>query len=279
MNILNILMLILTIVFTGGFAVYCNFLRTEQTYKNKTNKIFVNIITPAVILFVAIYSMASFVVGYKTRSVIVNNPEILIEASTNLQVLEQKRAAEAIKKEIINISENDVQSAPIIGNPDGEVVIYEFFDYNCGWCKYGAESIKEILSTEKDVKVVLKNFPYQAISITPAKAIIAAKEQGKVAELHALFMTNNLRPEEGTEQEMNENVKAIVFGLAQKANLDLEKLKKDMESPAVEEEILRTRQLAEKLQLQGTPAYIIGEQAFPGYIDANKMRTAIQKAR
>ncbi|MBR1544741.1 MAG: DsbA family protein [Alphaproteobacteria bacterium] len=74
-------------------------------------------------------------------------------------------------------------------------------------------------------------------------------------------------------------MKAIVFGAAKKAGLDVDQLKKDMENPAVEEEIIRTRELATKLGIQGTPAFIIGDQFFRGFIEAPAMRDAINQSK
>ena len=92
----------------------------------------------------------------------------------------------------------------------------------------------------------------------------------------------NLMPErdaKATEKDINDQIKAIVFGVAQKAGLDVEKLKKDMEAPSVEEELLRTRQLAEKLGIQGTPAFIVGEKFFRGYVDTPVIIEAIEASR
>ena len=280
---MNTLMLILSLVWVITFVIYNKLVvKDGKTYKNNATKVLATVVAPIVILFFAIYTTASWVVSFKTRDAILANPMVLVEASERLQEIEQEKAMEESRQAVKNIKEEDSAHAPVIGNADGKVVIYEFFDYNCGYCKRGNIALTDVLSTEKDVKVILKNLPIFPISQIPAKAVIAAKEQGKSAELHALLFENHLVPEaneKATEQDMNDKIKAIVFGLAEKAGIDVEKLKKDMEAPAVEEELLRTRQLAEKLQIQGTPAFVVGDQLFRGYIDANQMRNAIQQSR
>ena len=278
---MNTLMLILSIVWIATFLIYQKMF-AKKTYKTKTIEVLATIVAPVVILFFAMYTISSFTVGVKTKGAILADPYVLIEASERLQEIEKEKAMEEARKSLENIKEEDSKFAPIAGNVDGKVVIYEFFDYNCGYCKRGNMAVNDVLTTEKDVKVVLKNLPIFPISQIPAKALIASKEQGKAAEFHKILFENKLVPEANettTEQEMNDKIKAIVFGLAQKAGLDVEKLKKDMEAPFVEEELLRTRQLADKLNIQGTPAFIVGDQLFRGYIDANQMRNAIQQSR
>ena len=140
------------------------------------------------------------------------------------------------------------------------------------------------MASENDVKVVLKSFPIFPVSQIPGRAIVAAANQDatKVAEFHKALFENSLVPEvdeKTTEKDMNDKIKAIVLGLAKKAGLDVVQLEKDMSSPAVEEEILRTRQLAEKLGIQGTPAFVVGDQLFRGYIDETQMKTAIEKSK
>ena len=279
---MNMLLFALAIVWAVTFVVYDREIVQKKTFHKKYKRVLATFTAPAVILLLAIYTTSSFVVGVKTRQAVINDPEMLLVAMENMEQVQRDHEAKASKEALKNLKADDSKYAPIAGNPDGKIVVYEFYDYNCGFCKRAANAIKEVLGSEKDVKVVLKNLPIFPVSQIPARASIAAQYQGKAAALNEIMFENNLVPEasdKATEKEMNEKIKAIVFGLAQKAGLDVEKLKKDMESPAVEEELLRTRQLAEKLGIQGTPAFIIGDQLFRGYIEAPAMKAAIEKAR
>lgn len=282
---MNILMLVLSILWIIVFVVYANFIANRnKEYKDKYQKVVATIVAPAVILFFALYTSAAWVVGFKTRAALMDDPTMLLDASERLQELEQEKALKASREAVKNIKEDDSKYAPVIGNADGKVVIYEFYDYNCGYCKRGNLAVSEILAENNDVKVVLKSFPIFPISQIPGRAIVAAASQdsAKVADFHKALFENTLVPEasdKATEKDINEKIKAIVLGLAKKAGLDVEKLEKDMNSPAVEEELLRTRQLAEKLGIQGTPAFVVGDQLFRGYIDANQMKAAIEQAK
>lgn len=278
---MNILMLTLGLIWIITFVVYTKKTSTK-TYAKKSNEILATTVAPIVILFLAIYTTASYVVGTKTRVAMLNDPEILTDTIKRLEELEQEKQIQASQEALKNITEEDSQYAPIIGNKDGKVTIYAFFDYNCGYCKRGDAAINQLLETEKDVKVVLKSFPIFPPSQIPGKAIIAAQLQGKAAELNKALFETRLIPEadsKANEKDINEKIKAIVFGAAQKAGLDVERLKKDMENPAIEEELLRTRQLAEKLGIQGTPAFIIGNDFFRGYVDTPVMKEAVENAR
>ena len=280
---MNILMLILSLIWVIAFVVYTKVVADNKSKNGKVKNALMNVAIPAVILFCAIYTTASWIVGFKTRDAIMADPSVLIDASERLQQIEQEKAMEASKDALNEITEDDSKYAPVIGNKEGKVVLYEFFDYNCGFCKRGAQSIKEVLTTENDVKVVLKNLPiFGSISELPARAVIAAQKQGKVAELHDALFETNLIPqadENTTEEEMLKKIEANIMKIAKDAGLDTKQLKEDMKDPSVDEEITRTRELASKLMIQGTPAYIVGDQFFRGYIDANQMRTAIQQAR
>ncbi|MBD5405591.1 DsbA family protein [bacterium] len=282
---MNTLMLILSILWVIVFVVYTNYIyNKDKQYKNKQQKVLATIVAPVIILFFALYTSAAWVVGFRTRSAVINDPEMLLDASQRLQEIEEEKALQASRDAVKNIKEDDSKYAPIIGNADGKVVIYEFYDYNCGYCKRGNAVLSEVLASENDVKVVLKSFPIFPVSQIPGRAIVAAANQDatKVAEFHKALFENSLVPEvdeKTTEKDMNDKIKAIVLGLAKKAGLDVVQLEKDMSSPAVEEEILRTRQLAEKLGIQGTPAFVVGDQLFRGYIDETQMKTAIEKSK
>jgi protein-disulfide isomerase len=277
---MNILILPIAVVCTALYVLYDQKVVEKKNFAKKYSNVLAKTVAPIVILFFAVYATASWVAGFKIRSTLVAHPEILLEAGEALQEQQAQKERDASKDALKNIKDEDWQHAPILGNPNGRIVIYEFFDYNCGFCKRAGEVIEEVLKTEKDVKVVLKNFQIFPVSQIPARASVASVQQGaKAAEFHRLLITSNLTPQQASGKDVQEQINAIVFGLAQKAGLDVAKLKKDMESPAVEEELLRTRKLAEKLGIQGTPGFIVGNQVFRGYIETDKMLIAIDQAK
>ncbi|MDR1008775.1 MAG: DsbA family protein [Rickettsiales bacterium] len=280
---MTILLFALAVVWTVAFVVYEKSAAHKPAAKGVKGAL-TTYGAPSLILFFAIYTLSAAVVNLRTTAVIIANPEVIDDAQRSLAELKDKRERDEAKQALKSLTSDDSKYAPIIGDADGKVVIYEFYDFNCGHCKRAATTLTSVLESEKDVKVVLKNFPiFPQVSLIPARASIAAAYQGKGAEMYKALFNANLVPELGkdkiTEKDLNEKVKAIVFGVASKAGLDVERLKKDMEKPEVDEEILRTRQLAEKLKIYGTPAFIVGDQMFKGAIDENTMREAIEAAR
>ena len=269
---MNLFLFILGLLFTVAFVFVSSFL-AEKTLKGKSKEFLFKKVFPAVLLFGAIY-VTSFAT---VEPALVSDTKMLPRVFTKLQEKEQEEKNKEAKKALSTMTDEDFAFAPVLGNKDGKITIYTFFDYNCGYCRKNNEVEKDIIASEKDVKIVLKNFPIFPPSMIPAKAMIAAKEQGmeKVEKFHNALFAANLNPEKGSKKA----VKDIVMDIAKKSGLDVKKLEKDMEKPVVEEELLRTRKLAGKLGFQGTPAHVVGDQIVGGYVDTERMKETIKKVR
>jgi protein-disulfide isomerase len=194
--------------------------------------------------------------GEIIRDYLIGNPEVLREAVQALERKEQEVAAAAATAAIgergaeIYRSEGDL----VAGNPDGSVSMAEFFDYNCGYCKKALVDVAKLIEQEKQVKVVLKELPILTKgSEEAAKVALAAKMQGKYWEFHRAMLS--------TSGQANE---ASALRVAEKVGLDMPKLKKDMASAEIAKEIDDTRLLAEKLQVRGTPFFMIADRVIPG---------------
>ena len=148
-----------------------------------------------------------------------------------------------------------------MGNPDGAITLYEFSDYNCGYCKRVFEPIQQVLRDNPDVRLVIKEFPILSqSSLVAAQAAIAAEMQGKFADYHIGMMTYR-------GQITND----VVMRVAEQAGLDNTRLQKDMESPKTAAIIQRTREAAAALALNGTPALVIGDTVVPGAIGLDEL--------
>ena len=144
--------------------------------------------------------------------------------------------------------------SPIAGNAKGDVTMIEFFDYNCGYCKKAFGDVAQAIEKDKQVKLVLKEFPILSKgSEEAARVALAAKMQGKYWEFHRAMLES--------QGQANE---ASALKVAEKLGLDMTKLKKDMASPEVKKEIDDTRKLATKMGIQGTPHFIVGDRIIPG---------------
>jgi protein-disulfide isomerase len=144
---------------------------------------------------------------------------------------------------------------PAIGNPDGDVTLVEFFDYRCGYCRAMVDSINELVASDPDVRVVMKEFPILGPeSLLAAKAALAADRQGAYAAMHFALMA---------EDRIDE---AAIRRLAAANDLDVDRLMADMESEPVRAHIQDNIRLAQSLGISGTPSFVVGETLLPGAV-------------
>ena len=193
------------------------------------------------------------------KSYLVANPEIFVDIQNALEEKVKKEQAEKLK---VAIAENATEiyrarEASVAGNPDGEITVVEFFDYNCGYCKHGLHDVVKLVETDPKVRVVFKELPILSKGSEEASHVaLAAQKQGKYWELHKAML--------GAKGQMNE---AVALQIAEKLGLDMDKLKKDMASPEVKSEIEKSAALAKKLGVTGTPHFLIGDRAVAGAPD------------
>jgi protein-disulfide isomerase len=200
-----------------------------------------------------------------------DNPEIIMEALDELQARQDARR-ETHEKLVLNSMREQIErdpASPVTGNPDGNVTLVEFFDYQCGYCKSVFPEIRKLVADDGNVRFVLKEFPILSkVSVTAARAALAAAKQGGYFDFHVALMRARGRLTE-----------SFIYEVARRQGLDVERLKKDMESPEVNAALQRNRTLAQALNIQGTPAFIIGEKLIPGAVGRDELQAAIDKAR
>lgn len=194
--------------------------------------------------------------GKIIKEYLISNPEIFLEAQSALEAKMEKEQAEKLK---VAIAENAREiyrdpKADIAGNPNGDITVVEFFDYNCGYCKRGLLDVIKLVEGDPNVRVVFKELPILSKGSEEASRVaIAAGRQGKYWDMHKALLE--------AKGQMNE---ANALAIATKLGLDIEKLKKDMASPEVEEEIKKSEALAKKMGVNGTPHFLVGDRAIPG---------------
>ena len=198
------------------------------------------------------------------RDYILANPEVVREALIELGQREERERVEMA----MSILREDAGD-PILGNPDGNFVIYEFTDYNCGYCKRVFQPLQELLAGDSEIRLVIKEFPILSqTSVLAAQAGIAAQVQGVFPEFHVAMMT--ARGAISMES---------ILDAAETAGADTARLQADMNSPAVAAIIDRTRAAAQALEISGTPGLVIGSQVIPGAISIEQMREIVAAER
>lgn len=205
------------------------------------------------------------------KEYLLKNPEILQEMNQGLEE-KQRQAEDAQRKNGLIQNANQIfrdKSDYVAGNPNGNVTLVEFFDYNCPWCKKDFVDVMALIDEDKELKVVLKEFPILGPdSEYAAKAAVAAGRQGKYLQLHKAFYQHEGRV-----------TKEAVDEIASTSGLDMDRLKRDMENPATLETIARNLALAQSLAINGTPAFIVDDKLFPGYLPKAELANAIAEVR
>ncbi|MFK7839869.1 MAG: DsbA family protein [Bdellovibrionales bacterium] len=204
------------------------------------------------------------------KDYIMNNTQVIFDSIDAYRAEEEKmkeeKAASAIKD---NISKLQSEDSPSIGPADADVTIVEFFDYNCGYCKRALPDVLAISQKDKNVRFVFKEMPILGPSSTAAAQwALAAQKQGKYFEYHSALMEFR-GPKE--EKQLSQ--------IAKDLDLDLDQMKKDASSSDVQNMIDRDVELARTIGINGTPAFIVGETLYPGYIGEDGMVQAIEEAR
>ncbi len=205
------------------------------------------------------------------KRIIKDQPRLILDALQDLRRQEeaeaQAKALKAVKDKRDEIVKDP--TAPVAGNPDGDVVVVEFFDYRCPYCKSVAERVIQTAKKDGNVKVVFKELPILGPeSVFASRAALAAQRQGKYLEFHIALMNAKERLTD-----------AVTLRIAAGIGLDVEKLKKDMASPEISRILEKNTDLAEELNIRGTPAFIIGDQLVPGAIDTDNLEKLIAQAR
>ena len=200
-----------------------------------------------------------------------DNPELIVEALETMQAREEAardaaaRDALSARRELLEFDPN----APVLGNPQGDVTIVEFFDYNCGFCRRAAPEVAELLAADENVRLVQREWPILSEgSVFAARAALAAREQDSYAEMHDALMALSGRVDE-------RSVMTVAAGIG----LDLERLRADMDTPAVDAHLRASGELARALSFNGTPSFVIGGALVPGFVEAERLAELVAAAR
>ncbi len=205
------------------------------------------------------------------REYLMEHPEVIADAINALQAKEEKAKADKVTA-TLKQRKNDLfeqTDGTVLGNPKGNVTLVEFFDYNCGYCKSMFPALMEAVKADGNIKLVVKEFPILGQpSVTASKAALAARKQNKYTELHLALMNHR-----GSLTD------DAVLQVAKDAGLDVARLQKDMADPAITAILTKNHALAQELDIQGTPALIVGDTLIPGAVDKKRIQDLVKAAR
>ena len=198
---------------------------------------------------------------------VLENPQIIMQAMAILEQRERNRAASVANTVRLQLEQDP--NSPNLGNPDGDVTVVEFFDYNCPYCRKAGQTVQELLASDANVRVIYREWPILGEgSVFASRAALAARAQGKYEEFHWALMNGEGRASE-----------ASILKLARHLGLDVAKLQADMTSPAVEAHIAQSNALARTLGFTGTPAFIVGDRTAPGMLSTDEISAMVAEAR
>jgi protein-disulfide isomerase len=212
--------------------------------------------------------------GEQVRAYLLENPEVIMEA---VQVLEERQAAEQAQGDVALV-ENNADAifndgySWVGGNPEGDVTIVEFFDYRCGFCRRAHPEVAQLLELDGNIRYVAKEFPILGEnSVISSRFALAAREVGGddayEAAKEALITLNGDLDDTALRR------------LSDTLGLDTDAVLAAMDNESITEQLATTRELAQALQINGTPSFVMGDQLIRGYVPLEAMQDIVEDIR
>jgi protein-disulfide isomerase len=208
--------------------------------------------------------------GAFIKDYLVANPEVLRQAIEALD-RHDKDVAEAERQKVVSTQSSALFSSKYqatLGNPKGSATLVEFFDYNCHYCKGALPDVTKLMKDDPNLKLVLKDYPVLGPgSVEAAKVASAARNQlpgDRFWAFHSKLLATH-----------GPVGKAEALAVARELGLDMDKLAKDMDSPDVKSGLSEVMQLADSLQINGTPTFIVGQDVVVGAVGYDQLKDKV----
>lgn len=200
------------------------------------------------------------------REYLLENPEVIMEA---VAVLEQREAAQQAEADLALVAANEEAlfedtHSWVGGNPDGDITLVEFIDYRCGFCRRAHPEIENLLETDGNIRLIVKEFPILGEdSVTASRFAIAVKQLAGNEDYKAVHDALIALPGEVSEPALRR--------LSDAFGLPTENILAHMESDDVTEVIASNHALAQRLRISGTPTFVMQTQMLRGFVPADDM--------
>ena len=210
----------------------------------------------------------------EVRAYLMENPQVIMDAVERLRAQEAEAQAQADLDLVAANAEalfNDGYSW-VGGNPDGDITLVEFLDYRCGYCKRAHNEVAQLLETDGNIRLIVKEFPILGEqSVLASRFAVATKQIAggdSYKALHDALM------------EFNGDVSLTALRrLASTFGLDADAIEARMDSDDVTREIAETRALAQRLQITGTPTFVLEDEMLRGYLPFDQMEIMVADKR
>src|SRR5579859_3292791 len=200
-----------------------------------------------------------------------NNPKALIEAIEHAEA-SAKQDEQSQTKALLQTHREELEqdpTSPVLGNPKGDVTIVEFFDYRCPYCKLTAPTLQTLIGQDPKVRLVMKEFPILGKeSVFASRIALVVKKHGKYAEFHQAMFALKTKVDDDKTLEV---VKSL--------GLDPAQVKKEADASDIDAILKHNYDLAHELNLNGTPAFVIGDTLLPGAVELKDFQSAVATAR
>ncbi|MFN7002908.1 MAG: DsbA family protein [Roseinatronobacter sp.] len=212
--------------------------------------------------------------GEKVRGYLLENPEVIFEA---VAVYEQRNAAAQadMDRAILAANAEDLFEdghSWVGGNLEGDITLVEFMDYRCGFCKRAHDEIATLLEADENIRLIIKEFPILGPESELASRFAVATLRLAGDETYEAIHDTLMRHEGAITPEYLDE-------LATAFELDFDSIVAEMESDAVTTVLAENRALAQRLQISGTPTFVMETEMIRGFVDADTLIETAQALR
>jgi protein-disulfide isomerase len=215
---------------------------------------------------VATPTVADAEFGARVRAYLLQNPEVIFEAVAAYE----QRTAEAqldMDRAILDANAealfNDGHSW-VGGNPEGDITLVEFIDYRCGFCKRAHDEVAALLQADDGIRLILKEFPILGPESELASRFAVSSLRLGGDDVYAVVQDRLMRHDDAITLE-------FLAELAADQELDFSAVMAEMESEAVDEILFENRALAQRLQISGTPTFVMETEMIRGFVPADAL--------
>tara|TARA_B100001146_G_C16154585_1_gene422764 strand:+ start:449 stop:1240 length:792 start_codon:yes stop_codon:yes gene_type:complete len=211
----------------------------------------------------------------EVRAYLLDNPEVLMEA---IGVLEQRQAEAQTMgdAQMIQTNEEAIFNDPMSyvgGNPDGDITIVEFMDYRCSYCRKAFPEVEELIASDGNIRFIVKEFP-----ILGEESVLASRFGIAVLDVAGSEAYKSVH--DAMMQMRGSYTDASLRALAEEAGIDdVDAVMEAMNSDAVTATIEANHELAQRLQITGTPTFVMSDQMLRGYVPLDAMQQIVEAAR
>lgn len=210
----------------------------------------------------------------EVRAYLMENPQVILDA---VAVLEERNAAAQENAELTMVSDNaeaifNDGYSWVGGNPEGDVTVVEFLDYRCGYCAKAFDEVKELVESDGNIRFIVKEFPILGQASLDSSRFAVATKIAAGDEAYDLMHEALMKYRGSTKP-------AALSRLAASLGLDPEPIVAALKDPQVDAAIRANHDLAQKLQINGTPTFVFGDQLLRGYVPLNAMEQIVEEQR